>query len=374
MKTISATKLLSGLALIILFCGFFPKEAYSQRASPLIADHNAVISFNSGQIPTSYFNSARQKLRIVYGHTSHGSQIVTGMDMLANESSLYQYSDNFFQDSAFDGSYLAGASDLGNPSRTAWTTATRNYLNGAGEDRNVVIWSWCGQHDATESEINLYLNRMSQLELDFPNVTFIYMTGHLNPGGPDSNTYERNEQIRTYCRNNNKVLFDFADIESHDPNGTDHPDDDDSCNWCSSWCQSHSCPDCNDCAHSHCFNCYQKGKAFWWLMARLAGWGGTSPQTCAQSGGTCLANSCSSYKNCASASGICFSGYCCSGACTLLGDLNSDNVVDIIDLVIVGSNFGKDYNNVNTDKRADASGDRVIDIVDLVIVGSNFGK
>jgi hypothetical protein len=59
---------------------------------------------------------------------------------------------------------------------------------------------------------------------------------------------------------------------------------------------------------------------------------------------------------------------------TLTGDLNSDNVVDIIDLVIVGSNFGKDYNNAGTDKRADANADKVIDILDLVIVGSNFGK
>ncbi len=56
------------------------------------------------------------------------------------------------------------------------------------------------------------------------------------------------------------------------------------------------------------------------------------------------------------------------------GDLNSDNVVNILDLVIVGSNFGKDYNNAGTDKRADANGDRVINILDLVIVGSNFGK
>ncbi len=59
---------------------------------------------------------------------------------------------------------------------------------------------------------------------------------------------------------------------------------------------------------------------------------------------------------------------------TLTGDLNSDNVVNILDLVIVGSNFGKDYNNAGTDKRADANGDRVINILDLVIVGSNFGK
>lgn len=57
------------------------------------------------------------------------------------------------------------------------------------------------------------------------------MTGHLNGGSgpPDGNTFLRNEQIRQYCMQNNKILFDFADIESWDPDGNDHRDDDDSC-------------------------------------------------------------------------------------------------------------------------------------------------
>ena len=33
------------------------------------------------------------------------------------------------------------------------------------------------------------------------------------------NVNQRNEQIRNYARNNNKILFDFADIESFDPDG-----------------------------------------------------------------------------------------------------------------------------------------------------------
>ncbi|MDY7031955.1 MAG: dockerin type I domain-containing protein, partial [Thermodesulfobacteriota bacterium] len=44
------------------------------------------------------------------------------------------------------------------------------------------------------------------------------------------------------------------------------------CGWCSEWCDTNDCPTCSSCAHSHCFNCYQKGKAFWWMVARLAGW------------------------------------------------------------------------------------------------------
>ena len=58
------------------------------------------------------------------------------------------------------------------------------------------------------------------LETDYPKITFVYMTAHLDGSGADGNTNQRNEQIRAYCRANNKVLFDFADIESYDPDGT----------------------------------------------------------------------------------------------------------------------------------------------------------
>ena len=79
------------------------------------------------------------------------------------------------------------------------------------------MWSWCGQVDGTEAEINTYLTLMNQLEQDFPNVKFVYMTGHLIGTGASGNVNQRNEQIRNYARNHNKILFDFADIESYDP-------------------------------------------------------------------------------------------------------------------------------------------------------------
>ena len=85
-----------------------------------------------------------------------------------------------------------------------WATRTRNYLNSGtapGNNRNTVMWSWCGQaSSASEADINTYLNLMNQLETDYPAVNFVYMTGHLDGSGPTGNLYTRNNQIRAYAR------------------------------------------------------------------------------------------------------------------------------------------------------------------------------
>jgi len=265
-----------------------------QASGPIIIDHT---NTDLSQIPDFWIEQAKGLLRVSYGHTSHGSQPITGMEVLeANTpSGLYDFNTN----GAVTPGVLSLADqtpegDLGNPDRVTWEARTRTYLDGPGSNRNVVVWSWCGQvSDATQANIQTYLNLMNGLEQDYPDVTFVYMTGHLDGTGVEGDLNQRNNQIRQYCRNNNKVLFDFADIESYDPDGNEflskrawdecgYVCDPGPCNWADEWCAAHGsdplCDSC-DCAHSRPLNCNLKARAFWWMLARIAGWPGPVDST-----------------------------------------------------------------------------------------------
>ncbi|MBU1638386.1 hypothetical protein KKC97_12045 [bacterium] len=275
-------------------------NAWSQG---LIIGHNCT---DISQVPPAFIDSAKAHFKCTYGHTSHGSQIVSGMQIMENNDPVLF---NFASDRSY---YLYGngeplpdsvlsfwdyvpEGDLGNPDYSTWATRTDVMLSNSDgaydiypHGRNFVMWSWCGQAATSEANINLYLSLMTTLENNYPDVTFIYMTGHLNGTGETGTLHLRNEQIRQYCRDNNKVLFDFADIESYDPDGDYFLDlyATDNCdytggNWADEWCAEHPgdplCETCS-CAHSRPLNCNLKGRAFWWMMARLAGWTGVAPQ------------------------------------------------------------------------------------------------
>ena len=255
------------------------------------------------QIPVNWIDSAKTKLHIAYGHTSHGSQITTGMTSLVsfiNGGGLgLNYPDDIFawnnggNDGALDLHDYAMAGDCGY--YPAWYDNTVSYLNNPSyADVNVIIWSWCGQVSGNSEQemIDEYLDPMAELETTYPGVTFVYMTGHLNGDGEEGNLHLRNEQIRDYCQANGKVLYDFADIESYDPDGNyyldllandncDYDSDDNGSrdsNWAEEWQDSHTeGVDWYNCspAHTKPLNGNLKAYAAWWLWARLAGWNPT---------------------------------------------------------------------------------------------------
>ena len=259
----------------------------------LIINHTNI---NLNLIPSEYIEGAQDDVRIHYAHTSHGGQITEGLSRLeaanatfdvsiaslslpTDEEALCIYDGNAPHTYITPDLYWQG---------TSATAITQNTINN-NPTLTVSLWSWCTQVDYyDEAGIQEYLDTMTALELANPGITFIYMTGNAQAEGSDGyNRWINNEMIRQYCLDNDKILFDFADLDcwsngdqntyAYDPGDgsiqvpSEHPDFSG-----------------DEAAHTTLSSCEQKGKAFWWLVATLAGWNAPEPTTTTTSATTTL--------------------------------------------------------------------------------------
>lgn len=276
------------LTISILIAVFF---CFTKVDSAIIADHTCTTIEN---IPVDAIENAKAKLHIGYGHTSHGSQITDGMTGLVSFMNSKGYPHDLFAWShtgtngtlhLYEGDgYGEGDLDHDAGYYPDWVNETRDFLAKPDHGMNVIMWSWCGQLSGYSSNDvqTKYLDEMVKLENDFPDITFVYMTGHSDGSGLEGALHKNNQQIRQFCEANDKVLFDFYDIECYDPDGRYYGDKyvTDNCsydggNWAQDWQNSHQQGvDWYNCgaAHSEPLNANQKAYAIWWLWARLAGW------------------------------------------------------------------------------------------------------
>jgi hypothetical protein len=303
----------------------------------VVANHTIATEAMLRAIPVQYINAARTTLAVAYQHTSHGTHVTVGayglQDYKTGDATLFGVSNTRVANKLyFDDCYNTAGTPLGNgvidlsngvdndAVNPSFIVATRAYLDDAANaDVNVVMWSWCSISGHT---VQNYLNGMQTLINEYgpggskigtstgqtrtTPVTFVFMTGHAEFDSNIGAGHPRDQAqlIIDYCATYGYLCLDYYNIDTHDMAGNyweDTGDNGDSTlygtatgsltsNFYQDWQNSHTLGTdwFENKAHpgdttavygdhnTQHITANRKAYAFWWILARIAGWDGVS--------------------------------------------------------------------------------------------------
>jgi hypothetical protein len=232
------------------------------------------------QIPASCIDQLKSADFVFhYAHRSHGAQIIVGADSLAAANPTYGFESEYCSVPSqtgvlrmWDGmtnDNLVVADDYW--ATDAGLTELRTVL-GANPSLRYSSWAWSFEISShTEAQVQQYLDTLAALELEFPDVTFIYMTGTAQEEYNAANRVARNKQIRDFARAGGKALFDFEDLDVW-YNGERHTEVIEGTEVTREHPQYRVADDNGyESTHTTQESCENKARAFWWMMARLEG-------------------------------------------------------------------------------------------------------
>ena len=317
----------------------------------IIANHDVVDLYDT--IPAEWLDEVKKMLLVIYGE-SHGDAYRVGQDLLEIENPLYIVQTSTSMLPVADNTYLR-VSELGGGEEDFYTNTAAinnviNFLqsNSASNPVSVFGFGWCwdmtwhnnptltkdsvfsvgwagssvsgpegdlpwgldsGDTSITGNSVNMdtYLNAVEQYNSAVPGTITFFTTGPVDGNCGNENGYQRylkHQYMRDYVNTNGGILFDYADILTHDADGSQTT---------GIW-DGHTMPcitstnlGAADIGHIGSEGALRLAKAMWWMLARMAGWDGTGnpPATCSEGQIT---------SSCLCGGALYSSGYCCSGS------------------------------------------------------------
>jgi hypothetical protein len=220
----------------------------------IIANHNTV---DLTLIPDAALSPAAN-LRVMLRRASVGGNISDGLDTLQTKNAKYNRIHWEFQ-------------DRGNP---GWAEKLADFTDSVtARQANFDILSMKFCWIDPDANFATYRDTLLRLESRYPNKWFVWWTmpimNSANVDGDESKRQVFNDSVRAFATTNKKLLFDIADIEAYNAAGQKKTDGSGNELQQDAWSKL-------DGGHLNTAGSRRVASAWWWLMARVAGWNGTT--------------------------------------------------------------------------------------------------